>query len=159
MVSYRLKWKTKCFIRLFKYVEEVSKLIGNRAWKILEKQILEKRLKWIEKNREKIERIEGNDLEKAFIVFYKLYLGLDLKRDCKIVKKSKRRIIARWKNYCPVLEACKMLGLDTRKVCKLVYEKPTKIFISKISPKVKFRRNYRKIRPYYPYCEEVLELA
>ena len=41
------------FIRLFQYIEEVSKLIGRkRALHILESPIIRKRLNWLKKNRE-----------------------------------------------------------------------------------------------------------
>jgi hypothetical protein len=51
-----------------------------------------------------------------------------------------------------------MLGLDTREVCKKVFEKPTEKLIQEINPRLKFTRNYKKIRPYADYCEEIIEL-
>jgi hypothetical protein len=73
-------------------------------------------------------------------------------------EESENRIV--WKSYnpCPVLEVCKRKGLDTREVCKKAYEKPAQIFFQQIDKRIKYGRNYEKIRPYSEYCEEFIEL-
>jgi len=81
---------------------------------------------------------------------------LELGKDGIIVHKNSRKIVVRWWNYCPVLEVCRKLGLDTRIVCKLAYHKPVELFLKRINPKLGFNRNYEKIRPYAPYCEEII---
>ena len=53
----------------------------------------------------------------------------------------------------------RILGLDTRYVCKKVYEAPTQTFMKRIHPKLRFSRNYDAIRPHSDYCEETIELA
>jgi hypothetical protein len=75
-----------------------------------------------------------------------------------IVKKAEKKIVYRSYDFCPVLEACKALGLDTRRICKLAYEAPTQRFLSRLNPELRFRRNYERIRPHARYCEEVIEL-
>jgi len=37
-------------------------------------------------------------------------------REGEIVEKTDKKLVMRWWNYCPVLEACKKLGLDMRVV-------------------------------------------
>ena len=51
-------------------------------------------------------------------------------------------------NPCPTLEACCRLGLDTRQVCRAVYEKPVQIFLSRLDPRLRFVRDYSAIRPH-----------
>jgi len=129
---------------------------GEDAWFEEEKRIIEKRLKWIKENKHKLKNMKGSDVEKAYKLFYLEYLNIK-EKDIEIVEKSERKIILRSYNFCPVLEACKKLNLDTRIICKKLYERPTQIFIQQINPNLKFKRNYEKIRPYVPYCEEIIE--
>lgn len=63
-----------------------------------------------------------------------------------------------FKNFCPTLEACKILGLDTRIICKNVNEKPTDALVKQLNNKLEFARNYEKLRPYCDYCEEMFYL-
>ncbi|MHA1581587.1 MAG: hypothetical protein ACTSYM_03680 [Candidatus Baldrarchaeia archaeon] len=148
---------------LQKIVEKKRKLMmltrsAEDAWIMEEKKIIEKRLKWFEENKHKLKFLKGTDVEKAYRLFYLNYLKIK-EEEIKIVEKSARKIVIRCYNFCPVLEACKELGLDTRVVCKKLYERPTQIFVKQINPKLKFKRNYDKIRPYTPFCEECIELA
>ncbi|WP_309493172.1 hypothetical protein [Candidatus Hecatella orcuttiae] len=128
----------------------------NRNWKILESQVLNKRLTWFRKNKSML-KLEGTDVEKAFEL---LLLKIGINRDeVKIVKKSQHRIVFRSYNFCPILEACRLLGFDTREVCREAYEKSTEDFIRQVNPNLKFKRNYDKIRPYAQFCEEIIELG
>lgn len=146
------------FIRLFKYLKRVSKLIGKeRALKILEKLVTEKRLKWFKENKNKLKFKKRNLIDFIDNIFYRKFYKLNNK-DRKIVKKDKFILITRWYNYCPVLEACKATGLDTREICRKVYHRPNQIFLSNINPNLRFKRNYKRIRPYTDYCEEIIEL-
>jgi hypothetical protein len=144
-------------LHLFRYVQAVAKEIGERrAWSILESCITDMALEWYKKNRKELVQ-EKPLLEHAFDVYYFRHLNLNPK-DVEIVEKSENRLVCRWRNFCEVLEACKMLGLDTRIVCKEVYETPGKTLLKQISPALNFRRNYDKIRPYADFCEEIIEI-
>lgn len=146
------------FIRLFKYYKEVSKSIGKKkAMDILEKLAVEKRLKWLKENYRAVNRQDKNIINSIDKIFYKKFYKLAYK-DRKIVKKDKYMLQTRWYNYCPVLEACKAVGLDTREICRKIYHRPNQVFLSKINPKLRFKRNYRKIRPHADYCEEIIKL-
>ena len=57
---------------------------------------------------------------------------------------------------CPTLEACGALGLDTRQVCRAVYEKSTQAFLSQIDPQLRFLRSYEEIRPHSNHCKEMI---
>jgi hypothetical protein len=74
------------------------------------------------------------------------------------VEHTQKRIVMRWWNPCPTLEACNKLGLDTREVCKKAYEKPVQEFLKQINPRLRFGRNYESIRPHAACCEEIIEL-
>ena len=149
--------QTADFIRLFEYVLAVAKQSGEeKALHLLRECVTERRKKWLEENLDKLE-MKGTEVEKAYEVFLLKYLNLN-PNEVSVVEKTEKRIVYRSYNFCPVLEACKALNLDTRKICKQVYEEPTQMFLSKLNPKLKFRRNYEKIRPYTDYCEEIIEL-
>ena len=144
---------------LFSELVKLSKTIGlRRALKVLEKMVIEKRLSWIQKNLDKF-KLSEDIVWDGFRIFYNEYLGLQLGKDGVIVYRDNRKIISRWWNYCPVLEACKRYGLDTRVVCKVAYHKPVELFLRKISRRLRFNRNYDNIRPYAPHCEEIIFLA
>jgi tRNA(Arg) A34 adenosine deaminase TadA len=59
-------------------------------------------------------------------------------------------------NPCPTLEACNLLKLDTRKVCRAAYEKSTQAFLSQLDPRLRFLRSYDEIRPYAHHCREMI---
>jgi tRNA(Arg) A34 adenosine deaminase TadA len=125
-------------------------------WTITEEDLLNKRMQWFENNKTMIHKLKGNDLEKAY---YLILMKIGIKSsEAPIVEKSENKIIFHSKNYCPSLEACIILDLDTREVCKEVYERPTEELIRRLNPKLKFTRNYECIRPYSDYCEEIITL-
>jgi len=123
----------------------------------MERCVSEKRLAWLDGNLDRIEKT-GNPVEDGYRIFYEEYLGISIPKDGEIVEKTDKKLVMRWWNYCPTLEACKKFGLDTRIVCKKAYHKPVQIFLSRINPKLRFDRNYDHIRPYAPYCEEIISL-
>lgn len=52
----------------------------------------------------------------------------------------------------------KKLTLDTKTVCKYATEMPVQALLDLINPKLRFSRNYGKIRPHTKFCEETIEL-
>ena len=100
---------------------------------------------------------DGEDiLHAAYRVFLKK-LGIS-EDQAPIVRCDETHIILHSCNYCPTLEACKLLGLDTRFVCKHLSEKPTTDLVRQIHPKLRFTRNYDRLRPHSDYCEEMIIL-
>jgi len=145
-------------IRLFRYVERVSKITGkHKAWKILEDLVAEKRLDWLNERRI-IPGADRNVVEGAFDLFYRQYLGAR-DEELEVVERKPDKIVVRCRNPCPTLEACEKLGMDTRFVCKAVYEKPTQAFFRTIHPRLRFTRDYDRIRPYADFCEETVEFV
>ena len=56
-------------------------------------------------------------------------------------------------------EACRILGLDTRKVCRLYNEGSTNALLRSIDPRLSFTRNYDGLRPRAASCEEIIRLS
>jgi tRNA(Arg) A34 adenosine deaminase TadA len=150
--------KSECLVLYDQSVRKNIKELKDaspKALKELEQAILKKRVDWFEKNHHRF-NCSGNDLENA----YKLLLAkLEITPDqAPIVIKEKNKIVFHSKNFCPTLEACKILELDTREICKQLSENPTNEFIRKLNPKLRFDRNYTRLRPYTGYCEEMIIL-
>ncbi len=150
--------KERDFGELFQAVLSIGDEIGlEKSLEYLERCVIEKRLGWLDESLDKMERTEKL-VEDGYRIFYEKYLGISVPKDGEVVEKTDKKMVTRWWNYCPVLEVCKNLGLDTRIVCKKSYHKPVQIFLSRINPKLRFDRNYTCIRPYTPYCEEIITL-
>jgi len=79
-----------------------------------------------------------------------------LENEAPIVESSQEKIIFHSKNFCPTLEACKILELDTKNICKLYNEQSTDALIKQIDNSLRFTRNYDKLRPNSNYCEEMI---
>lgn len=147
------------FVRLLKFVAIVAKEIGiDKTLDILEQLNTEKKINWIKSNKNKLNLKGSTDIERAYDLIYNIYLQLN-PNDLEITEKTQNKITMRWKNFCPLLEACKILDLDTRIICKRTQEKPWQPILSIINPNLRLKRNYEKIRPYTDYCEETIELV
>src|SRR5512144_2340193 len=123
---------------LFNEILAVSSEIGmDEALAYLEQCVIEKRAAWLKANLD--EAINENDpAAEGYRWFYEKYLGVSVPRDGEIVEHAEKRIVMRWRNPCPTLEACRKLGLDTREVCKKAYQKPVQEFLQHIHPKLRF---------------------
>jgi len=143
---------------LFREILRVSNEIGlDEALSILERCVIEKRLAWARAHLGEMERA-GNAVLDGYRWFYEKYLGVSVPDDGEIVELSEKKIVSRWWNPCPTLEACKKFGLDTRIVCKKAYHGPVQAFLKQLHPGLRFERNYNCLRPHTAYCEEVIFL-
>jgi hypothetical protein len=79
-------------------------------------------------------------------------------KDGEIIERSEKRIVSRWWNPCPTLEACQRFGLDTREICKKAYHRPVEELLKQLHPGLRFERNYECLRPHAAYCEEIISL-
>jgi len=144
--------------RLFFLIIQASNEIGmDQALACLEQCVIEKRIAWLKANQWEV--IDSSDpVMEGYQWFYESYLGVSVPKDGEIVERTEKRMVMRWWNPCPTLEACQKLGLDTREVCKKAYHKPVQEFLKVINPKLRFDRNYEAIRPYAAWCEEIIVL-
>jgi hypothetical protein len=143
---------------LFRTILSVAEESGlERALGCLETCVTEKRLAWLNLNLERSCRTD-DPVADGYRLFYERYLGVSIPGDGEIVERTDRRMVMRWRNRCPTLEACQQFGLDTRVVCKKAYHGPVQAFLSRVDPRLRFDRDYEALRPYRSYCEEIITL-
>jgi tRNA(Arg) A34 adenosine deaminase TadA len=121
----------------------------------IERETALKRKRWLEDNRSLIPPANLANPREAFELLFFTYMDL-APGDLMIVSEDEVHITWLSLNPCPTLDACKALGLDTRKVCRQAYEKSTQAFLSMIDPQLRFIRSYEKIRPYAEACLETI---
>ncbi len=115
-----------------------------------------KRLAWW-KERGASLRLAGSLPRQAYTLLLIEYLGLR-EEGAPVVYEDERSIVWRSFNFCPTLEACIRLGLDTRVVCRESKERSAQALIARLDPRLRFSRDYGdRIRPYGSYCEERID--
>jgi guanine deaminase len=120
----------------------------------LEREVAAKRCAWLERELPRLgDRLASPPPRLAFELLFLDYMGL-ARRDLRILTDTPTEITWSSENPCPTLEACGRLGLDTRVVCRRVYEKSTQAFLSKLDPALRFVRDYTAIRPQAQGCRE-----
>ena len=143
---------------LFREILRISNEIGlDETLSILEHCVTQKRLAWAQAHLGEMEKTDNPVLD-GYRWFYEKYLGVSVPEDGEIVELSEKRIVSRWWNPCPTLEACQQLGLDTKVICKKAYHRPVQEFLMQLHPGLRFERNYDCIRPHTAYCEEIIFL-
>ncbi len=125
-----------------------------KALQILAQDLSRKRLAWYSENYRSFAGKFEDAIDIGYLVFLKK-LGISTDQ-APIISRDEKGIVLHSQNFCPTLEACKILGLDTRFVCRSLTEKPTTDLLRKVNPKLRFTRNYDKLRPYSSYCEEMI---
>jgi len=104
-------------------------------------------------------KLSGALPRQAYTMFLLVHLGLD-PAEVPVVYEDETVIVWRSFNFCSMLEACILLGLDTRQVCREGTEESVQRLIARLDPRLRFSRNYVDgIRPYAPYCEERIEMV
>lgn len=122
----------------------------------LNEDSVQKRTAWFYEHRDSFDFLSGDPLEAG----YRLLLARFriTPEEAPVVERTERKIVFHSQNFCPTLEACRILGLDTRFVCKRLNEQATDALIKLCDPRLTFSRNYERLRPYAPYCEETISL-
>jgi len=129
--------------------------LRHRPFDDLERAAVARRTEWV-RNRNPSWGDRRPTPRDVYELFFEEYLGLDLD-EVPVVEETDSKIVWRSFNRCPTLEACTRLGLDTREVCRRVYEKSTQAFVAAIDPGLRFGRSYERIRPHAEFCEEWIE--
>lgn len=73
-----------------------------------------------------------------------------------VLSETETKIVWSSTNSCPTLAACNKGGLDTKTICRGIYEKSTQAFVSQLDPQLRFHRSYQEIRPYSHHCKEMI---
>jgi tRNA(adenine34) deaminase len=114
-------------------------------------------LAWWEANHLELD-LPGPLPRQAYTLVLQVFMGLD-QREVPVVYEDDRTIIWRSTNFCPTLEACRRLELDTRVVCRAATEDAVQALIACLDPRLRFSRAYQAgIRPHAPFCEEQITL-
>ncbi len=155
------KWilKEECSLLYNRDVRnEINKLrkVTKKQLEKYNKESKEKRLHWFMSEVKTKNDIADSKLEAAYKLLLKRFEISE--EQMPIVQKCSDKIVFHSKNFCPTLEACKILNLDTRYICKNYNEDATEFLIKQIDPRLKFTRNYNKLRPFTEYCEEMIIL-
>lgn len=158
---------------LVAYVSKVGKKMGNEeAFRIL----LEARadtyfnahVKWARANMARLgikenDAIAAYELTDAFFKENHMYTFGYLMAESigekygELTERSPKRVVVRHDVWCPLLEACKNLGVEPRYFCEnFAFPEWEKVVRAVINPKFVLRAN--KIRPEADYCEEVYEI-
>ena len=117
-----------------------------------------KRQAWWEAHKDSL-RLQGALPRQAYTLVLLLHMELD-PNEVPVLCEDEHKIVWRSFNFCPTLEACLRLGLDTRQVCREATEESVQNLIARLDPRLRFARNYVDgIRPYAAYCEESIELV
>ena len=136
-------------------LEKIKEAKKKDNWNQINTELTEKRLDWYEKNKNNL-NLQGTDVKKAYTLLL-MKIGIS-PEEAPVVYEDENKIVWRSYNWCPVLEACKIGGFDTREVCKKGWEQSVQALIKKINPKLRFFRTYETLRPHGGYCEEIIEL-
>lgn len=116
-----------------------------------------KRVEWFNDSRSSFTFINDDPVMSAYSLLLCRF-GIDTWQ-APVVRRNEQGITFHSMNFCPTLEACKILGLDTRHVCRRYNENSTDTLIKLVDKRLEFSRNYEKLRPYTDYCEEMIALV
>jgi tRNA(Arg) A34 adenosine deaminase TadA len=118
--------------------------------------LTQKRFAWFETHGHLIEYSSGDILHVAYeALLTKLGIAPE---EAPVMEHKKGQLTFGSRNFCPTLEACKILGLDTRFVCRHLTEKPTEALLQRIDPRLRFSRDYQTLRPYGASCVETISI-
>lgn len=124
----------------------------------MEREVAQKRIAWFAHRRPPADHHERPTPRQAFECLFFEYMGLS-EAELPVLSETSTEIVWHSLNPCPTLEAAMRLRLDTRQICRDVYEKSTQALVSQLDPQLRFLRNYAKIRPHTHYCEEKIVLV
>jgi tRNA(adenine34) deaminase len=133
---------------------EVKKLRGatDKTLSELNADSTNRRTQWFRENKATFDFLKGDALTAGYKLLLKRFNITEAQAP--VVAKSEHEVVFHSQNFCPTLEACKILGLDTRDICRKLNENATDALLKQVNPCLEFSRNYQKLRPYTDYCEE-----
>ena len=138
------------------FVDEISDALVRGDYSEINRKSVENRLGWYEAHKDGLELV-GSDVRKGYMLVMLEFMRKD-PLEVPVVYEDEEKIVWHSYNWCPILEACNRLGVDTLDVCWQGEEESVQRMIEKINPKLRFTRNYNKIRPHTDYCEEIIYL-
>jgi tRNA(adenine34) deaminase len=134
-------------------VERAVHQLRNEGFRAMAEDITQKRIAWLDRVLPEKPGYDRMTPREAYELLFFEHMELS-PDELPVVSESPDEIVWLSRNPCSLLEACRRLGLDTRKVCRPVNEKATQAFLSRVNPELRFHRSYDEIRPYTDYCRE-----
>jgi tRNA(adenine34) deaminase len=122
-------------------------------YRVIESEVAHKRISWFQRYYHGLNQYAPPSPRTAYEILFFEYMGL-AEQDVPVLSETETEIVWSSLNPCPTLAACQQLGLDTRKVCRAIYEKSTQALVSQLDPQLRFHRSYQEIRPYAHHCQE-----
>lgn len=149
--------RDECKLLYMESIRSEVKRLRNATDEMLEKyndDFRTARLDWFRQLDKSVIMKEHDSKMAAYkLLLCRLHIAED---EAPIISCENGKLVFHSKNFCPTLEACRILDLDTRHVCKKYNEDATDALMKCISDDLKFARNYDKLRPYSNYCEEMI---
>jgi phosphinothricin acetyltransferase len=139
--------------------DEVRRLRGatDDALRAHDEELARKRRQWYRQEGRELHAGVSDPLERAYLVLLSK-LGIE-PWQAPIASRDARRLVFLSANPCPTLEACRILGLETARVCRLSSEGATDALVKEVDPRLRFRRNDDGLRPRARACEEMIEFS
>lgn len=129
---------------------------GDTELSALNADSIRRRTEWFQQNKKSLFLDTDNPLHAGYqLLLRRLKITPE---EAPIIRRSETEIVFHSMNFCPTLQACRILKLDTRYVCKRLNENATDTLLKQLDPRLSFARNYEKLRPYTPYCEEMIRI-
>jgi hypothetical protein len=104
------------------------------ALRALNEDSVQRRTAWFEENKSRFAFLSGDPLDAAYRLLLARF-GIP-PEEAPITFQDETRIMFHSQNFCPTLEACQILGLDTRYVCKHLNDDATNRLIQLIDPRL-----------------------
>lgn len=76
-----------------------------------------------------------------------------------IVERAENSILTKCFHDCPILSWARIIGKDTREVCRRISKGPSEYFIKKLARNIIVDNGYYRIRPHFPSCEETITIV
>ncbi|MFC1721784.1 hypothetical protein ACFL0Z_02645 [Patescibacteria group bacterium] len=154
-IDREYKKKTHDYTDLFSAVMKVGGIFGSDfAMQILSECVVAKKTTWLDKHLHRIRRSD-DPFDDVIRILYQDYMGLRQKEDFVVAERTSDKLVIKCWNFCPVLEACQKLNLNTKDVCQKAYHEWVQVFVQRLDSGLYFARDYNKIRPHCNCCEEI----
>lgn len=147
------------FALILQYVKEIAEELGiKKALEHLANVQASNRAGWFKTSREAIgnlsqDAIGANKVLKTFMK--QVTPGWEADSYTEVVH-IPEQVVFRYTGYCPWLEACKMVGLQTKLVCPYVSQRASQASFDLLDERIHIE--ITKFRPDSDYCEEVITL-
>jgi tRNA(adenine34) deaminase len=134
-------------------VEREIRHLQSQPYRALEAEVAAKRLDWFRQHGGERDYSAPPSPRDAYQLLLLDFIGLS-EDGVPVIAETEAEIVWSSLNPCSTLGACEQAGLDTREVCRAVYDKSTQALISRLDPQLRFGRSYEEIRPYAHHCKE-----